>query len=774
MLVPLCLCSDSAKTQDFLKIEELVTQQQHQLKRSSARRPALTRLLAVSTHTHTHTQSSYRHILAHMPMTDTSLFDGKSDALAAAAASVPVALAPASASSSVSPTTVSTDDALFLHATRKYLQEKLIENAKLSFLQLSRLEHDATRFTHLDAVLRDFYTAGFYDIQVLLSFLEALPNWQWTLDGCVVLHRVDEVLRTPSLDMAVHLPTLPLAFFLHKLMSHLEGSVKVRAESYWYEWVSPTIRAVVMGKDLVLASVLRNEVVYAPGDGFAFDGDRRNVFSWQKTWTPDADKEKWRLIPANAQKDRFYLQSVAYNEYLYAADYAKFRRDDRGHARSRVFLWRKANDTPGESGHWQLVTLDQENRDVFALYNPYQKEFLYAPADVYDTERRHVLTTRHRSNDPVWAEERKWRLYPAQSSAMELGIEAFFVKKYPEAVEHLTRALTELPDHTEHVKCFAYRMTANLRMGVFDKIHADFGAIDALGGDKAAIFHGLAHLWEENAAFLANDGASRASPFFMQHQTARGDFFFVRKEFAVAVGFYHDVATAETTGESGDEDAETKRRRANAYLSCGKCFYALNEVENASQYLSIGLELGGLPLDVEALLLLWMGKCKRKQKAYNAALELFEKAFDRASAAANASALPSVQALKQTILMDMKVVGILKQDLYAALLAKCDGESDATNGHATDAAEKTLQQMMDLFQCPLSLELMQDPVMTPNGNTYEREMIERHLSVNGHFDPLTRAPLTREQLYPNRALKLLMETMLSDHRLGLLLASCSA
>lgn len=704
-------------------------------------------------------------------MADTSLFNGDSTA----AASVVV---PSPPSSSVSPTSVSDDDALFLHATRKYLQDKLIENAKLSFLQLSQLENATARFTHLDAVLRDFYTAGFYDIQVLLSFLEALPNWQWTLDGCVILHRVDEVLRTPSNPNAVHMPTLPMAFFLHKLISHLEGSVKVRAESYWYEWVSPTIRAIVMGQEIIMESVQRKELVYAPNNDFSFDGDRRNVFSWRKPWTPDEDKEKWRLVPANAQKDRFYIQNVAYQEYLYAADYAKFRRDDQGNARSRVFLWRKKNEAPGESGHWQLITLDHENRDVFALYNPYQKEFLYAPSDVYDSERRHVLTTRHRPKELVWLEERKWRLCPASFSAIEQGIEAFFVKKYPEAVEKLTQALADLPDHTEHVKCFAYRMTANLRMCHFDKIQDDFSAIEALGGDKAAIFHGLAHLWEENAAFLEHQTEHKqTSPFFMQHQTARGDFFFVRKQFGVAVGLYHEVATAQlfvSPDGAAEEDQETKRRRANAYLCCGKCFYSLNEVENACQYLSIALEIQGLPLDMEALLLLWMGKCKRKQKQHEEALQLFEKAFDRASAAATASSLPSMKALKQTILMDMKVVGILKQELYTALLSKCDDSaSNGNSANGRDSGEKTLQQMMDLFHCPLSLELMQDPVMTPNGNTYEREMIERHLEVNGNFDPLTRSSLVKEQLYPNRALKMLMETMLSDHRLGLLLASCT-
>ncbi|KAF4316210.1 hypothetical protein BBO99_00008796 [Phytophthora kernoviae] len=105
-----------------------------------------------------------------------------------------------------------------------------------------------------------------------------------------------------------------------------------------------------------------------------------------------------------------------------------------------------------------------------------------------------------------------------------------------------------------------------------------------------------------------------------------------------------------------------------------------------------------------------------------------------------------------------------------AYLGSKGGEGLAFGGDA----EKTLTQMMEVFHCPLSLELMDDPVTTPDGNTYERSMIEQHLEVNGCFDPLTRAPLTKSQLHPNRALKQLMETLLSEHRLGLLLASCSA
>ncbi|KAG7377668.1 hypothetical protein PHYPSEUDO_011170 [Phytophthora pseudosyringae] len=748
-----------------------------------------------------------------------------------------------------------------LAETRAHLLHKDPDRARASFLRLPELE--ARRRAYLEATLRDFYAAGLFDVPVLLTFLEALPSWHWTLDGCAVLHNVSSALRAPSSGAGGggnalralearqrKFPQLPLAFFLLKLMSHLEGSARVRAESYWYAWVSPTLRAVASGQPLELKILSRTgrseyrqgdaskeELLYAPGNAGTFDNDRRNALCWveeradgsekeEAAWPEDKDRTKaqWRLIPSDVHTDTFLVQSVRFEEYVYSADYAKFKKDSRGKSRSRVFTWRKAGESPGSAGKWQLVALSAGERDVFALYNPYQREFLYAPtADMMDSKRRHVLTraapdgAREASNTEGGAMWCAWRIAPAQQSAMERGVEAFFARKYPMAVEQLTEALKDLPDNTEHVKCFAYRMTANLRLRRFDLVAPDFQAIQALGGDKAAIFHGLAHLWEENASYLAamansspdlqiqaiEISTSPENPFFMRHQLSKGDDYFVRRDFQAAIVCYQEAATCNptitsTTSEGSSlEDTETMRQRVRAYVSCAKCFFALDESENAWQYLSIAHDITGVSVEGEAAILLWKGKCRRAQKSYDEALQLLEKAFDRASAASAASAcLPSSAAgapmsaavLKRSILMEMKVVGLLRQEVYDTLLstdedgvaasaAELNGVNGANEGSEQPVtggdAERTLTQMMEIFHCPLSLELMDDPVTTPDGNTYERSMIEQHLEINGCFDPLTRAPLTKSQLHPNRALKQLMETLLSDHHLGLLLASCS-
>ena len=54
--------------------------------------------------------------------------------------------------------------------------------------------------------------------------------------------------------------------------------------------------------------------------------------------------------------------------------------------------------------------------------------------------------------------------------------------------------------------------------------------------------------------------------------------------------------------------------------------------------------------------------------------------------------------------------------------------------------------------CNISFELMQDPVIAPSGYSYERANIEEWISINP-CDPMTRQPLTLQQLYPARSVK---------------------
>lgn len=59
------------------------------------------------------------------------------------------------------------------------------------------------------------------------------------------------------------------------------------------------------------------------------------------------------------------------------------------------------------------------------------------------------------------------------------------------------------------------------------------------------------------------------------------------------------------------------------------------------------------------------------------------------------------------------------------------------------------------FLCPLSYEVMKDPVIDENGHTYDRKSIEEHFRKNGKKSPFTNRPI--KMLIPNRNLKTLIE-----------------
>ena len=68
----------------------------------------------------------------------------------------------------------------------------------------------------------------------------------------------------------------------------------------------------------------------------------------------------------------------------------------------------------------------------------------------------------------------------------------------------------------------------------------------------------------------------------------------------------------------------------------------------------------------------------------------------------------------------------------------------------------------DEYLCPITHELMRDPVIAADGYSYERSAIEAWLRSGGApVSPMTNAPLVSPTLTPNRSLKLLIERFTS-------------
>ena len=70
------------------------------------------------------------------------------------------------------------------------------------------------------------------------------------------------------------------------------------------------------------------------------------------------------------------------------------------------------------------------------------------------------------------------------------------------------------------------------------------------------------------------------------------------------------------------------------------------------------------------------------------------------------------------------------------------------------------------FVCPLTLELMEDPVFTADGQVYERAPIEIWLRLK-NSSPLTGARLAHKELVPAISLRQLIQEFLQNFELNL-------
>lgn len=77
------------------------------------------------------------------------------------------------------------------------------------------------------------------------------------------------------------------------------------------------------------------------------------------------------------------------------------------------------------------------------------------------------------------------------------------------------------------------------------------------------------------------------------------------------------------------------------------------------------------------------------------------------------------------------------------------------------------REIPDYLCGKISFELLRDPVITPSGITYDRADIKEHLRRVGHFDPITRVPLTVNQLIPNLAMKEVLDSFVAENEWAL-------
>eukprot|EP00486_Rosalina_sp_Unknown_P007106 CAMPEP_0201572148 /NCGR_PEP_ID=MMETSP0190_2-20130828/15261_1 /ASSEMBLY_ACC=CAM_ASM_000263 /TAXON_ID=37353 /ORGANISM="Rosalina sp." /LENGTH=297 /DNA_ID=CAMNT_0047997547 /DNA_START=29 /DNA_END=922 /DNA_ORIENTATION=- len=88
-------------------------------------------------------------------------------------------------------------------------------------------------------------------------------------------------------------------------------------------------------------------------------------------------------------------------------------------------------------------------------------------------------------------------------------------------------------------------------------------------------------------------------------------------------------------------------------------------------------------------------------------------------------------------------------------MEQCESKECDDNEIKTITRQGTMIEVPDEFLCSITWEIMEDPVICSDGNTYERKAIEDWLFTND-TSPKTNMPLDDNKLIPNRALKYLI------------------
>lgn len=87
------------------------------------------------------------------------------------------------------------------------------------------------------------------------------------------------------------------------------------------------------------------------------------------------------------------------------------------------------------------------------------------------------------------------------------------------------------------------------------------------------------------------------------------------------------------------------------------------------------------------------------------------------------------------------------QELEAKL-----SELKLVNQKLNERLKDLKQKAPEAFYCPITQDIMQDPVVAADGHTYERVALEAWL-INHNTSPMTNQPLPHKQLTPSHTLK---------------------
>uniref|UniRef100_A0A3Q3MTH7 E3 ubiquitin-protein ligase CHIP n=1 Tax=Mastacembelus armatus TaxID=205130 RepID=A0A3Q3MTH7_9TELE len=217
------------------------------------------------------------------------------------------------------------------------------------------------------------------------------------------------------------------------------------------------------------------------------------------------------------------------------------------------------------------------------------------------------------------------------------------------------------------------------------------------------------------------------------------------------------------------------------YTNRALCYVKLQQYDRALADCRHALELDGQSVKAH----FFMGQCHLEMENYDEAIGNLQKAYNLAKEQRLnfgddiPSALRIAKKKRWNSMEDRRISQESELHSYLTGLILAEKKSKFCCLFDVFPQDKYLSDMEELFcqvdekrkkrEIPdflcgkISFELMREPCITPSGVTYDRKDIEEHLQRVGHFDPVTRTPLTQDQLIPNLAMKEVIDAFILEN-----------
>uniref|UniRef100_A0A8C4IGE9 E3 ubiquitin-protein ligase CHIP n=1 Tax=Dicentrarchus labrax TaxID=13489 RepID=A0A8C4IGE9_DICLA len=207
------------------------------------------------------------------------------------------------------------------------------------------------------------------------------------------------------------------------------------------------------------------------------------------------------------------------------------------------------------------------------------------------------------------------------------------------------------------------------------------------------------------------------------------------------------------------------------YTNRALCYVKLQQYGKALADCRHALELDGQSVKAH----FFMGQCHLEMENYDEAIGNLQKAYNLAKEQRLnfgddiPSALRIAKKKRWSSLEERRINQ--ESELHAYLTRLIQTEKRRQDKYLSDMEELFCQvdekrkkrEIPDFLCGKISFELMREPCITPSGVTYDRKDIEEHLQRVGHFDPVTRSPLTQDQLIPNLAMKEVIDAFIMEN-----------